>query len=189
MQETIIADKKIVLWLLGLIGLIVLVYLFLPHRGHFSRTNEDIQANKASNTTQKTAGVVLFHQGVLSGSDQQAYNEVLSWTTVSVSNQPSLVKNPQSIKLPVGWTAREDYISSVIPQNLPKKVLNSRSIIMRPPEMKSLSREDAIFTISELSDPYFIDRCHKNQASGEILCYGGTNPDTKHVFDLLVSFK
>ncbi len=122
----------------------------------------------------------------LSAADKLAYNELLSWVDVPITNQPTISKRPQAVRLPLGWTAREDYLTSVVPDTLPETVKNYRGVIMRPPKAQSLSREDAIFTVPAESAQYFKDACHIS--AERTVCFGGKSKTTKHVFDLMFYF-
>ncbi len=122
----------------------------------------------------------------LSVADKKAYDELSVWVSVPVTNQPTISKDPQSIILPNGWTAREDYLTAVVPPSLSAKIKSYRSVIMHPPRFKTMSRDDAIYNVPDASNAYFKDHCH---ISGEVItCYGGKNPDTKHIFDLMFYF-
>ncbi len=116
--------------------------------------------------------------------DKVAFDERSSWVPISVGNQPKLAVS-QKFDLPQGWRAREDYLLTVLPQTMPANIRNYRSIIMRP--QKTQSREDAIFTVPNTTDIYFKDHCHVTKQPAGV-CYGGTNPETKHVFDLMFYF-
>ncbi len=116
----------------------------------------------------------------LSSTDEKKMSERNTWQPVVVTNQPTLAK-PQMINLPKGWTAREDYLAVLLPQTMQKSILGYRSIIMRP--AKPLSRDDAIFSAPSTKDIYFKGRCKESLVG--FTCYGGTNPETKHTFELM----
>ncbi len=122
----------------------------------------------------------------LTGDAKKAYDERKMWTTVSINNQPTLGANAQSFSLPNGWSAREDYLLTVVPITLPPQIKNYRSVIFRP--LKPLSREDAIFTSPDITNSYFNGHCHATVGKAGV-CYGGKNPETKHVFDLMFFFQ
>ncbi|MCE9585493.1 hypothetical protein K8Q94_02640 [Candidatus Nomurabacteria bacterium] len=121
----------------------------------------------------------------LSPIDKKFFDEISSWVSVKVSNQPTISKNPQTIKLPLGWTAREDYLLTVIPTDMPADLRNFRTIIMRPDKTKIVSREDAIYIVPDASNKYFKDHCNLGEV---VVCYGGKNVEIKHVFDLMFYF-
>jgi hypothetical protein len=116
----------------------------------------------------------------LSSADEKKISERNTWQSTVVTNQPTL-KKPQVINLPKGWTAREDYLAVLLPESMPKSILNYRSVIMRP--AKPLSRDDAIFSAPTTKDIYFKGRCKESLVG--FTCYGGTNPETKHTFELM----
>jgi len=122
----------------------------------------------------------------LSADAKKAFDERSAWTPVSIGNQPTLKGQEQMMPLPAGWSAREDYLLTVVPQTLPGAIRNYRAIIMRP--AKPTSPADAIYTVPDTSNPYFKDHCHITDAPAGV-CYGGTNPATKHVFDLMFFFE
>ncbi len=117
----------------------------------------------------------------LTGADLAAYNERIAWKSLYVGNQKQL-KTAQRFSLPAGWIIREDYLFTVLPPTLESKIKTHRAIIMRP--QKTMSRDDAIFTVVNTSDSYLQNRCHKSTTKVSV-CYGGSNPETKQVFDLL----
>ncbi len=121
----------------------------------------------------------------LSVEDKKAYDEISTWVNVSISNQPTLGTKTQTFSLPKGWIAREDYLLTVVPQSMPANIRNFRSVIFRP--AKPLSREDAIYTVPDSTNAYFKGRCHITTAPAAV-CYGGTNPATKHTFELMWYF-
>ncbi len=189
MPKNIIVDKKIIFGTISLLGHFVLVYWFVPYTEKFSLNLFSNGTNKAIAPAPKEVGIVPSDPDLLSGVDKKAYDELSNWVSVSVGNQPALSRNPQTVKLPATWTAREDYLSAVLPSKMPDKLLKYRGIIMRPPQSKSMSRDDAIFTVFDISDPYFKDHCHQGTSGGDSTCYSGKNPDTKHVFDLMFHFQ
>ncbi len=178
------SKRNIILWVVVVVVLIVSVYSFL----HFNNSNENgISANKKVNPVAipVLTGALPLDTSTLSVADKKVYEEISKWVDVVITNQPTISKNPQTVKLPDGWTAREDYLSTVVPGNLPENIRNFRSVIMRPNKFKIQSREDAIYSVPDATDPYFKDHCHVGIV---ITCYGGKNPETKHVFDLMFYF-
>ncbi len=115
----------------------------------------------------------------LSEDGKKAYEERKAWKAAAVGNQPTL-STAQSLALPDGFMAREDYLLTVVSPSMSTNILNYRAVIIRP--IKPLSREDAIFTVPDVSE--FKDHCHITAGQSGV-CYGGTNPLTKHAFDLM----
>ncbi|MES2023095.1 MAG: hypothetical protein V4439_00225 [Patescibacteria group bacterium] len=178
------SKRNIILWVVVVIVLIVSVYSFL----HFNNSNEiGIPASKKVNPVAKPVltGALPLDTSTLSAADKKAYDELAKWVDIKITNQPTVSKNPQTVKLPADWTAREDYLLTVVPSKMPANIRNFRSVIMRPSRFKILSREDAIYSVPDATDPYFKDHCH---AGTVIVCYGGKNPEVKHVFDLMFYF-
>lgn len=173
--------KKIVLIAFAIIGIALVVY-YAKSQQIFTSTNQ-----KMSSVAKIPSAVVLpTDTSSLSPAAKIAYDELSQWVPTPVQNQPAISNKPQTIKLPAGWTAREDYLLAVVPSTLPDAVKNYRGVIMRPPKGKSLSSDDAIFTVSDTSNPYFKGHCHTGAT--ESTCYGGKNPSTQHVFDLMFYF-
>ncbi len=180
MLRDIFSKKNIIIVIAVVVVCISLYFLF--------KKDNEISKSKAENPIAKAIETSRLPQDTsnLSVADKKAYDELLAWVSVPVMNQPTISKNPQTITLPNGWTAREDYLTAVVPQSMSSKIKSYRSVIMHPPRFKTMSRDDAIYNVPDASDAYFKDRCH---TSGEVItCYGGKNPDTKHVFDLMFYF-
>jgi hypothetical protein len=156
-------------------------FLMKPNkdRNQFIQDNQT-QAIK-SNSPVSVPEIIDSTTTPLTSKDEILIKERDSWVLISVQNQPTL-QQPQTFRLPVNWTAREDYLAVVLPKTLSQTLLDDRSIIMRPPNPQS--REDAIYVVTDTKDSYFKGRC--KEVRNGFLCYGGNNPKTKHVFDVLL---
>lgn len=116
-------------------------------------------------------------------SDPNIRSEKEGWVHIVINNQFGL-KTPRTVLLPVDWIAREDYLITILPETFKKDFLMQKTIIMRPPKSMRQGRDDAIYSVPEISDPYFKpERCIKTSVG--YTCYGGDNPITKHVFEIL----
>ncbi len=171
--------KNIILWLIVIAVVVFGIYSFT----HKTKENSAVVKKEIVPATVPAFSEMPTSTQGLSVEAQGKLALLSTWVEVKVANQPTLSKNPNTVKLPAGWTAREDYLSSVVPNTLPKNILNYRSVIMRP--IKSFSREDAIYAVPEMTDPYFKEHCHTGSS---IVCYGGKNPETKDTFNLMFYF-
>ena len=167
-----------------LIGVAVGAYFLLRSMGIISHStapkNETVVAKPPEIPKPK---VDVF---TLTGADKVAYDALAKWVSVPITNQPTISKNPQTMQLPAGWTAREDYLLAVVPDKLPEDIKNYRTVIMRPSKTRSKSRDDAIFNVPDASNPYFKGHCHVGATF--TTCYGGKDAETKAVFDLMFYF-
>lgn len=176
--------RNIIIALIVIIGLGAGLYFFL----HSNGTGTGSSSAKRAAVVAKPPEIAKpsIDPAALSPEEKKAYDALASWVPVVITNQPTISQKPQTIKLPEGWTAREDYLLTVVPETMPAPIRNFRTVIMRPPKSKSMSRDDAIFSTPDASDPYFKDRCHVGVTS--TTCYGGKNPETKAVFALMFYF-
>lgn len=171
--------------LIGIVAIAAVVTIALVFA---KSTRSNYSSSSKKEYVAKVSGVEKLPKKslVVTPADQAAYDELSTWVEVAVQNQPATGSRPQKILLPEGWTAREDYLLTVLPDTMPLGLKNYRAVIMRPPKGKILGKEDAIYTVSDASDSYFAGKCRAGAT--ESTCYGGKNADTKHVFETMFHF-
>jgi hypothetical protein len=169
--------KNIIIGIAILLCIVIFYFLFKNPSDNVSVKQKNIVA-KAIETDLLPIDTTNF-----STEDKKAFDELTKWVPVIITNQPTISDKPQTINLPVGWTAREDYLLSVVPESLPGNIRNYRSVIIRSPNSKN--KYEAIYNIPDMSNSYFKNRCNLSKT---ITCYGGENKEIKRVFDLMFYF-